>query len=491
MADSFAPRSPRSGQGAQVRLAALLERFPRLLGALVAVAVATPALVFYRGFTVDDALVSARVAAHLATGVGYRFNPTGPEVDAVTPLGWAHLLALGGPGDPVAMLERARVIGTVAWLAAVAVLGALLARTPPTGRRFALLLLGVCVAPALWASSGMETGLVTLFATLGLVAGRPGALAAGIAAALRPELAPWAIVLGVGRVAVVPEEPRRRVEHMALALALTLGPLLAVALIRLSWFGSAAPLSLSAKPPDLLPGLKYAAAAALFTGPPLALIAPRALGRAGSKAMVPVVALAAHTVSLALAGGDWMKHFRLEVPVLPTALLALAELAPHATRFFGWLRLALALLVSLVAAVDALPSRRVLSDRLETIARLKPALAGASVVAAVDIGLVGAATPASVLDLAGITDPTIARLPGGHTSKRVPEGLVESRGTDRAALLLAPGTRAAEPWQDSRFSHLVAARLAAMPLLSTFEVRAEVPLGQTPYRYLVLERRVR
>jgi hypothetical protein len=335
----------------------------------------------------------------------------------------------------------------------------------------------------------METGLVTLFATLGLVAGRPGALAAGVAAALRPELAPWAIVLGVGRVAVVPAEPRRRVEHMALSLALTLGPLLAVALIRLSWFGSAAPLSLSAKPPDLLPGLKYAAAATLFTGPPLALIAPRALGRAGSKAMVPVAALAAHAVSMALAGGDWMKHFRLEVPVLPTALLALAELAPHATRVFGWLRLALALLVSLVAAVDALPSRHVLADRLETIARLKPALAGASVVAAVDIGLVGAATPASVLDLAGITDPTIARLPGGHTSKRVPEGLVESRGVDGAALLLAPGTRGAEPWQDSRFSHLVAARLAAMPLSSTFEVKAEVALGRTPYRFLVLERR--
>jgi hypothetical protein len=467
----------------------LLEQFPRIRGALLALAVAAPGLVFYRGFTVDDALVSARVAAQLAAGAGYRFNPEGPEVDAVTPLGWAHLLSLGGPGSPVVMLERARVIGTLGWLFAVATLGVLLSAAPAKGRRSALALLAVCVAPALWASSGMETGLVTLLAALGLAAGPPGALAAGIAAALRPELAPWAIVLSVGRVAAVYAEPKRRVEAMAVALALSLGPLIAVALLRYFWFGSPAPLSLSAKPPDLWPGVKYAAAATLLTGPPLALIAPLALTRSGSKAGVLVAALAAHTVSMALAGGDWMKHFRLEVPVLPTALLALAELTPHASRFFGAIRLGLALLVSLVAAVDALPSRHVLRDRLETIARLRPVLTGARMVATVDIGIVGAATPAAVLDLAGITDPTIARLPGGHTSKRVPEGLVESRGVDRAVLLLAPGTRAADPWQDSQFSHLVAARLAAMPLLSSFEPSAEVPIGRTAYRYLVLERR--
>ena len=45
------------------------------------------------GFAVDDALISGRVAHHLASGLGYRFNPSGPSVDCVTPLGWALLLA--------------------------------------------------------------------------------------------------------------------------------------------------------------------------------------------------------------------------------------------------------------------------------------------------------------------------------------------------------------------------------------------------------------
>ncbi|HEX6277948.1 MAG TPA: hypothetical protein VFZ53_33120, partial [Polyangiaceae bacterium] len=110
-------------------------------------------MIAFRGFTVDDALVSARVASHLADGFGYRFNALGPEVDAVTPLGWAHLLALGGPATPIAMLERGRLVGAVGWLGAAAVLGALLSRAPPLGRRAALALLALCTPPAAWATS--------------------------------------------------------------------------------------------------------------------------------------------------------------------------------------------------------------------------------------------------------------------------------------------------------------------------------------------------
>jgi hypothetical protein len=97
-----------------------------------------------------------------------------------------------------------------------------------------------------------------------------------------------------------------------------------------------------------------------------------------------------------------------------------------------------------------------------------------------------------VLDLAGVTDPTIASLPGGHTSKRVPEGLVESRGVDHAVLLLAPGTRREDPWPSSRFYRVADARLAAMPLVQEkFELGADLRLGRTAYRYLVVKRSTR
>jgi hypothetical protein len=472
-----------------VRLAAAFERSPRLSAAILAVFAALPALFAFRGFTVDDALVSARVASHLAGGDGYRFNPTGPEVDAVTPLGWAHLLALAGPGTPVAMLERGRFLGALGWLAAAATLGALLARSTPLGRRTALLLLALCAPAAAWATSGMETGFVTLFSTLALATGPAAALAGGMAAALRPELAPYACVLGVGGALLVPDEPRRRAGRVALSLVLCLGPVVAVALVRTAWFGNPAPLALSAKPPDLMPGLRYALAAAIWVPLGLPLLAPLALRRGGPRLWRVALAVLAHFAAVALAGGDWMPLFRLVIPVVPALLLAGAELAPSASRRAYLVRVAAAVVISLaVVVLGAWPARGVLADRLDLIARLRVPLRQAHVTATVDAGFVGASTDGAVLDLAGVTDPTVARLSGGHTSKRVPEGLLESRAVDYAVLELAPGTRVADPWQDSRFAHAVAARLAGTPLLERFELVAELPLGRTPYRYIVVKK---
>jgi hypothetical protein len=473
-----------------VRLAALLERFPRISGAALAVIAALPALVAFRGFTVDDALISARVASNLAAGAGYRFNPGGPEVDAVTPLGWAHLLALFGPGSPVTMLERGRVIGAVGWLGAAATLGVLLSRSTPFGRLGGLLLLAFSSTAAAWATSGMETGLVTLFAALALVPQASGAFAGGVAAALRPELLPYSCVLAVGGVFFTPTEPRRRAALVARAVLLASGPALAVALVRTLWFGTPAPLALSAKPPDLEPGLPYALAAALVTSPLLLLVAPLALRRAGPAVARVVLSLAAHFVAIALAGGDWMPLFRLAVPALPAALLAGAEIAKAASPRWHGARLALAAVVSIAYAVfGSWPMRGVLATRLEFIDELRARLHGARVTATVDAGLVGAATDGAVFDLAGVTDATVARLPGGHTKKRVSEGLVQSRDVDHAVLLLAPGTRRAEPWQSSRFFRVADAGIAQMPFVQeSFELVGELPLRRTAYRYIVLKR---
>ena len=64
------------------------------------------------------------------------------------------------------------------------------------------------------------------------------------------------------------------------------------------------------------------------------------------------------------------------------------------------------------------------------MADARPLLEGASRVAALDVGWVGAATDADVVDLAGLTDPEIAALPGGHTSKRVDAMFLLARDPD-------------------------------------------------------------
>ena len=54
---------------------------------------------FCWGFTVDDAWIVSRVAAHGASGGAFAFNSSGPLTDAVTPLGYAQFLAgLGALG---------------------------------------------------------------------------------------------------------------------------------------------------------------------------------------------------------------------------------------------------------------------------------------------------------------------------------------------------------------------------------------------------------
>ena len=50
---------------------------PQLFWPIVAVFAAIPAVGSLWGFMVDDALISARVASNLHTGVGYRFNGVG------------------------------------------------------------------------------------------------------------------------------------------------------------------------------------------------------------------------------------------------------------------------------------------------------------------------------------------------------------------------------------------------------------------------------
>jgi len=448
---------------------------------------ALPAALFFRGFTVDDALITARVASNVAAGHGHRFNPGGPEVDAVTPFGYAPLLALGGEGSPLELLERARTLGFFAWLSAAAVLGALLP-APVVPRVAALVVLGLSAPLAAWASSGMETGLVTLLAVLALVPRGGAAAFGGLAAGLRPELLPWAVVLSVGRALVGRAPARERPRQVALALTLAVLPAVAIAIGRELWFGSPAPLAMAAKPSDLAHGLRYAAGALAFTGAPLLLVAPLALRRADAATRVLVLAVAAHVAAMALAGGDWMALYRLAVPVLPTAILAGAALLTQAPRSGPSIaRFVLAVLSSLVLGIYVgAPARRIVGQRAALIEAARLPLAGARSVATLDVGWVGAATSAPVLDLAGVTDPLIAHLPGGHTSKRVTEGLFEARRVDAVVLLLSPNQRETEPWAASAFARTVEMRVASFPSVSARHQVAILPLHGTTQRYLLV-----
>jgi hypothetical protein len=460
---------------------------PLIVAGLVALGAALPMASLW-GFTVDDALISARVAHQLATGHGYRFNPAGPIVDAVTPLGWAPLLAGFARSGPEAALNAAKWLGGASWLVAASWLGTRFARFG--GRALVVgasgLLFGLPIAA--WAVSGMETGLVTALATFALDGGVAGWIALGVAAGLRPELAPWAATLAACETLSSAGSPPQRVRRTLGALCFALGPFLLVALLRERLFGVAYPLAALAKPADLGSGLRYALGALVFSGPAYLLLGGRAWRAVSPRARWISLSALLHLVVIVLVGGDWMPFYRLLVPILPGIVLVGAELAQRSSWTASVVRLIPTVIVALMLAFTLGPSaRRVTAQRGSLIRGARPLLRGAQRVAALDVGWVGVATAAPIVDLAGVTDPNVARLPGGHTSKRLPVGFLEDRQID-ALVLLAQAPDLSE-WPELHFARAVEDRVVHLASAERFEPVGVLPLVGTSQAYVVARRR--
>ena len=464
-----------------------------LLGAACAL---VPALAMW-GFTVDDALIPVRYAHNLAAGAGYRFDAHGPSTDGVTPLPWAFVLAPLSGSDGLTALVRAKALGVVLWTLGGAFLGHRIGATVH-GRRhlevglaiLGLVTMAIAFPIGAWAASGMETGLATALATVAVArlgVGRPRAVAAlaGGVAAFRPEMVVWAMALAIGaavhgREADAPKK-NGGVPAGVSAAAVAAAPFLLCAALRLAIFGRLAPLAVLAKPSDLSHGALYVAAATLVVLTPLLVSAPlvlaRGVGRDVALARVVVIAFVAHALAVLSAGGDWMPYARLMVPVAPSLVLAFVALGGTARPVLSLARLSVALVLGTLLVVRAAPpGRGVHADRADLITRARPVLAGAHVVAALDIGWVGAATDATIVDLAGLTDASIAMLPGGHTSKRVDTSMLLDRGVDTVVV-----------YSDLR---VVEVRIVRSELFaSRFEKAGELPLGSRGAFYTVYRRR--
>lgn len=447
---------------------------------------ASSALVFLRGFTVDDALIIARYAANVASGHGHRFHPSDATSDGVTPLGFAYLLAPFAREGVLPAFFALRTLGVVAWLSAAAMLGVAIGKVSSRPLRFASLLLVATSAPlAAWPWAGLETGIATCFATLAVVLPRGprsslfGALFAGLFAWLRPEALPFALVIGAGRGHELSssEKPNRRGVAYAKALFLSATPFLLVVALRLWLWQRPIPLSAIAKPADLVLGFRYALACALLTGGPVAAFAPFGFRKLDAFPRFVLAAALAHFGAVALAGGDWMPLSRLVVPVLPAFVYVTAHLLSAPKPWLPLARLGLGLVGTVFVLVRVGPvASGVLDDRLALVESAREALEGAERVAAVDIGWLGAATPARIVDLAGVTDLEMAALPGGHTSKAITLNLLARRDVDTLVLLDPPRT--------------VEARLLRDPALTErFEPVWESP-PDLPVKYVIWRRRI-
>jgi hypothetical protein len=470
-------------QADNIRGASSAESASRWPGALVGALAAAVGIATAWGFTVDDALISARVAHHLAHGQGYRFNAAGPSVDCVTPLGWAFLLAPAAAASPWQAVTCASIVGGVLWVLAAAALGQACSKLCSGWHQISIALtLATSLPLAAWAVSGMETGMIMALGAGGAIGrGLWGAACAGVAAALRPELLPWAVTLAFGSALA----RRASLWHRALALGLAVVPAVAVAVVRNATFGNPAPLAIFAKPSDFEHGLRYGLGALLLSGPPYLLLAYGAWRRLDRGHWAIALAAGVHLVVLVGIGGDWMPFWRLAMPILPGVLVVGAALAEHSRGPTNAARLlAVLACASLLHVARGRETRAVRSERARLLADVAPLLAGSARVASVDVGWVGAASGQHVVDLAGVTDKEVAHLAGGHTSKRLPEDFLERRKVDALVLLLAADT---PPGASPRFARQVEARV--MQLRGS---RQFVPVGRVELNaqqdYLVLRR---
>jgi hypothetical protein len=193
-----------------------------------------------------------------------------------------------------------------------------------------------------------------------------------------------------------------------------------------------------------------------------------------------------HCMSLFGCGGDWMAFFRLFVPVLPGLFLVGARLVAAAPRWASVVRVLAASAVSgLLLFTKGSNARGVLAERLALVARAAPLLERAHCVVALDVGWVGASTSADIVDLAGVTDESIAMLHGGHTSKRIPETLLRARGVD-AAVLLASGHVSGLPLDRVAWARAVETRAAREAEAMGFTLRGALELPSTGQRYVIL-----
>ena len=417
------------------------------------------------GILRDDAYIAFRYARNLVLGHGLRFNAGAPApVEGFTNFAWVMLCAAGiAIGIPASYVALA--LGPLCGAALVV----LLARwgrelSARAGRRHRLAgipaaaLVAGCTSFAYYAGTGLETALFALLMTAAgyaLVTERDAAFGWLTAAAFmtRPEAGLLGL-LGVAWFALRAWRRRepRRVLRPLLILALTVGPYL---LFKELYFGALVPNTLAAKPPVLADGVRYV----LWYLPDVAglgLVAVVALAR--RRCPRPQQALLAlwliYAAAVAITGGDWMPFKRMLMPSLGWLALAvdaliLDGLAPVKRRAealsllasvlsfsylpLSWLDLRAALRWTAVAA-KVEPARVRLARRLED--------AGVTSVGTLDIGLLGYVAPEiTILDFGGLTDRTVAQLPGAHRQKRIPEAYLAAHSPD--AVLIASRT----PWQ--------------------------------------------
>ncbi|WP_437958226.1 hypothetical protein WME76_00295 [Sorangium sp. So ce119] len=447
-----------------LRGAPLSGRLHLAIGLVLPAVLLVANMVRVRSFTIDDAYISYRYARNFARGLGLVYN-AGERIEGYTNFLWTVLLAAGIKVglDPDVL---AKVLGGLAACGSLGALYLLANRLRPLGAI-------PCIATWLFASSivqsgyavfGLETPLFVLLVLAGTEmmfrerdrgTGFPySGLVFGLAGLTRPE-APMFIgipMLFLGLRFFGRQNLLRGVVFAA--------PIALHMLWRHSYYGTWLPNTLSAKTGSLAQqlagGRHYIGEYVEHTWPALLLalfgLCVAIVSRHRDALCVGALALAVAGYVL-LVGGDWMPFYRFMSPFEPFCFLLAglgarsllepmlpalsARAQPGPARAGAGLALAVGaglLVAGCIVALGAFRAQRI--DRaqhriLDDDKQFWDSAAGGAAawflqhgqpgeVAVGDIGYIGYTTDYPVLDLLGLVDPVISKLPGGYTHKTGP-----------------------------------------------------------------------
>lgn len=440
---------------------------PRVSSLLLAAGIAGAVAIFLLqvvlifDYTVDDAFISYRYAESLANGMGLVFNE-GEQVEGYTNFLWVLMLAgaakLGaGPEMASKALGLAFAFGTmaVAWL-----LGRAL-RQPPHAivGLTALALLAVNPAFASWAVGGLETMSMAFFVTLGVYlylkeqrGGAPLSALPLLAAALtRPEgFGLWAVTM-IHRLIVrwrSSPQDRTSIQKELAFVGLFLVPYVAFLTWRLAYYGALLPNTYYARGGGgieqlrggLLYGFHFATEPAnivFWLIVPFVWLAWRKGGLTSKHNYLSLV-ITSYFGYIVLAGSDWMPSWRFFVPVLPLMAVMAQDVVAQVWRSVasraqdlssrsialaaaGFAIAVLLLLsgITFARSYDTLIGWQVAYNQANrTTALFLSEQAGPDATFGVmDAGVLPYYSGLQTIDLAGLTDSHIGRLPGKLTHK--------------------------------------------------------------------------
>ncbi len=433
-----------------------------------------------RAYTVDDAYISFRYARNLANGLGLVFN-AGERIEGYTNFLFTCLLALAikvglDPDRTAKIIGAAAGLGSIALTFGIASR----LRPPRKVPVVATWLLAGSLPTAGWAVFGLETSVFTallLLATWLFLRERdtptafPWSGAALAAAGLtRPEAPMFAGLLMLFLAGRPLEKGSKRSllspildlfeRRNLVRAALFLGPVAAHVIFRRLYYGTWVPNTFTAKTGNLdqqiQGGLHYLKGYPDHAGP-VVYVALGGVALAIAKRRRDLGAVAAIASSVLayvlLVGGDWMPYYRFLAPFEPFCFLlvdaAARELlegwsavedralagrslsAARATAIRKGARLVLGGAIAAFALFTAWSRGRAFTEgarAIEDERRFWTSAAGGvatwfaehgerGTIAVADMGYIAYATDYPILDLLGLVDPVISRLPGGYTNK--------------------------------------------------------------------------